>query len=100
MTEKSPKDIENFAFEFGKHCQEFNKHEYYKKFIEELLKDLTKDFSREQYQELQQYVEKIVAARAREEKNGETNSAFSNKNGPSENENNSESGPDADMDFM
>lgn len=86
MSGKSPKEIEEFAYEFGNHCREFNTHEYYKKFIEDLMKDLTKDFSQAQIRELQQYIEKIAAARAKQAKDNADDSANA-KNNSSEDQN-------------
>ncbi|EAX90739.1 hypothetical protein TVAG_092120 [Trichomonas vaginalis G3] len=65
------KDFENFAYEFGEHCFKFNTHEYYKKFVDELIHDIAQDLTAPQLHEIQQIIDKATATRIKEEKAGD-----------------------------
>ena len=68
--EKGPKEIEEFANQFGEHCTQFNTHIHFKQFIEDLIKDLTSNFDEKQFQELSAYLDRLAKSRAKNRKDG------------------------------
>ena len=66
MSDKGPKEIENFAYQFGEHCTEFNTHIHFKQFVQDLIKDLTSDFDENQLSQLSAYLDRLAKSRAKE----------------------------------
>lgn len=80
MADKSAKDFEEFAYQFGEHCLQFNTHEYYKKWVEELIKDLTKDFTPPQIIEIEQIIRKVAETRIKQQKTNDVEYFIHRKN--------------------
>ena len=99
MSEKGPKEIEQFAFEFGEHCAKFNNHIHFKQFIEDLVKDLAGDLDEKQKAILQEYVERLAHARGKE-KEGLLRKYAKDQNSDSSDESEEEEDNDPDADFM
>lgn len=99
MSEKGPKEIEQFAFEFGEHCTKFNNHIHFKEFIGGLVKDLAEDLDEKQKAILQEYVERLARAHSKE-KEGLIKKYAKDQISDSSDESQEEEDNDPDADFM
>ena len=103
MAKMNLKEVETFASDFGEHMVDFFSNINYKNFVEELVKDLASDMDIRQLADLQQFIDRLVQTRAREEKNGDVQYMFQKKTQNSSSDDDDSSGDnEADLyaDFM
>ena len=105
MSAMSLKEVETFASDFGEHMSDFFNNINYKNFVQELVKDLANEMDIRQLADLQQFVDRLVQTRAKEEKNGDVQYMFhkkAHKNSSSDDDDDSSDNNEADLyaDFM